>query len=316
MDITDDYGRRFETLRISLTGKCNMACTYCVESEDKMPVSKISKPPLSVDELGEVVYALHSMLPISTIRLTGGEPALYPDLVPLILKLQPLKVKLKMTTNGLLLKNILNKLPRNSIESINVSIDAMDEEVFYKITKRKGLKTVLEGIDYAQNIGIGVKINAVIIKAVNENQILPLVEYAFNKNLTIRFLEVMQMGHLYHHKDSIIYQEEILQIIGSKYQFYLLPKPLSDTAQYYRTGQGHIFGIIANESSPFCSGCNRLRLDSYGNIYGCLSHNEPIHIVSHLHNNNKMADILHEALLQKQPAKFEGSTLSMLDIGG
>ncbi|MFN0050050.1 MAG: radical SAM protein [Cytophagales bacterium] len=323
MIISDIYNRTFKTLRVSLLNSCNLGCTYCVNEENKikdkrLKIKDLKYGALSYLELSKTIKKLHSILNFETIRLTGGEPTLYKDLVPLLNDLSDLKIPMKLTTNGLLLKNSLSKLPTNVLDSINISIDALDEEVFYKISGRRNLQKVLEGIDLAIALKIHVKLNCVVIKGVNESQILPLLKYAGKKGVTIRFLEIMKMGHLQDSAfdNAYVSENEILENIQSLYSTYKLSRNKSATANYWLTDSGIKFGIIANESEPFCHDCNRLRLDSFGNIYGCLSDNTPLNISKFLDNDLTINEILKKALAQKQPLKFKGSGLSMLEIGG
>src|SRR5690606_19238975 len=164
--------------------------------------------------------------------------------------------------------------------SINVSLDAIDPEVYHLMSRRHDLSRTLRGIEAAQRLGIEVKINSVVMKGLNDCQILPLLEYAFERKIRIRFLEIMAMGHLHDTADQHFFsQEEILSRIDTHYPAFPLPRKPSSTSNYWQTRDGNIFGIVANESEPFCSDCNRLRLDAYGNIYGCLSSNNPISIL-------------------------------------
>lgn len=310
--------RTFKTLRLSLTNSCNLACTYCVDDNFSNKSKIITKNTLlDVDALVAIVHQLHAILQLQTIRLTGGEPTLYANIVPLIEKLAPLGVKIKLTTNGFLLENLLKKLPTQVFDSINVSLDAMSEDVFFKISKRKGLHKILDSIDTALAQNIHVKINTVVVRNANDSQILPLLEYAFSKNMAIRFLELMKMGHVFEGDfGSFFSQDDILKVIKSKYNFEKMQRTDAATANYWQTKQGHRFGIIANETDPFCGDCNRLRLDSFGNIYGCLSSNEPIFISDIASNSDVLAQKLTLAMAQKQTIKFVGSQLSMLAIGG
>jgi cyclic pyranopterin phosphate synthase len=174
----------------------------------------------------------------------------------------------------------------------------------------------MHGIDAAIEAGLSVKINAVVMKGINESQLLPLLEYAFSKNVIIRFLEVMAMGHLHQSANKYLFsRQEILDLAASNYTFHELPRTTSSTSEYWKTQQGNIFGIIANESEPFCHDCNRLRLDSDGNIYGCLSNNHPISLAG-INDQEQLVEKLQEALSQKQAVRFVGSELSMLNIGG
>ncbi|MDX2189721.1 MAG: GTP 3',8-cyclase MoaA [Bacteroidota bacterium] len=309
-------GRTFETLRVSLLNTCNLECTYCVNDGvvgNKSPQINT----LEYNELFEIIKRIHSILNLNTIRLTGGEPTLYKNIVPLINLLNTLEVEIKLTTNGFLLKNLIQKLNQNDISSINVSLDAIDEDVFFQISKRRSVVKIIEGIDVAIDKGIKVKLNCVVIKGVNENQILPILNFAKERKIVIRFLEVMKMGHLFYETDTRLFsQNEILNTIQTQINFTHLPRKSSDTSNYWQTNDGQIFGIIANESAPFCSDCNRLRLDSYGNIYGCLSNPNGISIRNSVNDTNELIANLEKALLQKQTLKFQGSSLEMIEVGG
>ena len=154
------------------------------------------------------------------------------------------------------------------------------------------------------------------MKGMNEEQILPLVDYAFGKNIPIRFLEVMSMGHLHQDADRYLFsQQQLLDTIARKYQFKRLPRTASATSNYWQTTEGNTFGIIANNSEPFCSDCSRLRLDAEGNMYGCLSSNHPIKL-NPADNDFTLQEKLQLAMSQKQLHHFVGSELSMLQIGG
>jgi len=161
-----------------------------------------------------------------------------------------------------------------------------------------------------------VKLNAVIMKGINEQEIIPLVEFAKSRNIQIRFLELMKMGHLHNRKDNPVFTEaDILRVLASQYLFEKLPRKASATANLWQMSDNFTFGIIANESSPFCTDCDRLRIDSEGNMYGCLSSNIPIKL-----DNNECDSEWNEklglALSHKQLISFTGSALSMIEIGG
>ena len=317
MQIGDQYGRTFKTLRVSLLSACNLGCVYCTDTDDLAVGNKKQKAAaLSAQELSGIIHQLHKQLNLEVVRLTGGEPLLSQHLVPLIKEINNLGIpKVKLTTNGFLLERLSRPLHEAGMQSINVSLDAVDEDVFFLMSKRNGVKRILDGIGAALDTGLDVKLNAVLMKGINDSQILPLLDYAFEKKVTIRFLEVMSMGHL-HDKSGkyLVTKDEVLHIIAQHYDFIPLIRSASSTANYWKTDGGDVFGIIANESAPFCHDCNRLRLDSLGNIYGCLSSNHPINIKDL--NAEELREKLLEALSHKQPVKFTGSSLSMLNIGG
>ncbi len=315
--IKDRYNRSFKTLRVSLLSRCNLSCVYCTMGEDEVKENNLHDVIAPTEYLLQTIQQLHKILGLQTIRLTGGEPLLYHDLIPLINGIKNTGIpKIKITTNGFLLERMAVDLKNAGMQSINVSLDAIDEDVFFLMSKRSHVNRILDGIDAALAAGLQVKINAVIMKGINENQLIPLLQFAFSRKIKIRFLEIMAMGYLHDHADKYLFtQQEILNIIASKFQFKKLERATGATANYWQTTDGNIFGIIANESEPFCRDCNRLRLDSSGNIYGCLSDNHPIALLNS-DDENVVIQKLQQAMDQKQAVKFMGSSLSMLHIGG
>jgi GTP 3',8-cyclase len=317
--ISDKYGRTFRTLRVSLLQHCNMACVYCVSDEEELSGAnaRSSEPGLGVGELLRLIGRLHEQLTLTNVRLTGGEPLLYPDLVPLIGGIGELGIQsVKLTTNALLLGRQAVSLKNAGLEAINVSLDAVDEAISFRMTRRHSVGRVISGIDAAIAAGLDVKLNAVIMKGVNDSELLPLLDFAASRGLRIRFLEVMAMGHLHHSAERhLLSQDEMLAIIGERHPLEPLQRVASATANYWRTAGGQVFGIIANQSQPFCRDCDRLRLDSGGRIYGCLSSNQPIRL-SLDEGEEDWNRKLQSALLQKQPLRFKGSDLSMLKVGG
>ena len=317
--IKDTYGRTFRTLRVSLLQHCNLGCVYCVAGEDDLKQANASHEgsSLEVGRLLSIIQRLHAQVGLENIRLTGGEPLLYPALASLIRGIRAAGIPaIRLTTNGFLLERQAVVLKDAGLEAVNVSLDAVGEAIFFQMTRRHSAARIMQGIDAAIAAGLDVKINAVIMKGINDSQVLPLLDFAFSRGLRIRFLEVMAMGHL--HKDAghyLVSQEDILHIIGERFRLEPLTRSVSATARYWRTEKGQVLGVIANESEPFCRDCDRLRLDSQGRIYGCLSSNQPIRIDLQ-ESDEEWERKLTEALAQKQPLRFTGSDLSMLRIGG
>src|SRR5215203_26370 len=317
MQVVDQYGRTFKTLRVSLLSACNLGCVYCTEADDLGMENKQQKATaLSTQDLVNIIYQLHKETGLEVIRLTGGEPLLSPHLIPIIKEVKRLGIdKIKLTTNGFLLERLAKPLREAGMQSVNVSLDAVDEGVFFLMSRRNNLKRILDGIDAALDAGLDVKLNAVLMKGINENQILALLNYAFERKITIRFLEVMSMGHLHDKAEKyLVTKDEVLHTVAKHHDFVPLIRSASSTANYWKTDSGNVFGVIANESAPFCHDCNRLRLDSQGNIYGCLSSDHPINIKNL--NAGELREKLREALSHKQSIKFTGSNLRMLNIGG
>ena len=317
--VEDKLGRRFEKLRISLVNTCNFSCVYCV-SEDFVKTSNkfTSDESLNLDDFIRLIEAVHHLTPLKSIRLTGGEPLLYHNLIPLIKQIQQIGIEdIRLTTNAYYLKESAAKLIGAGLKSVNISVDAIDPEIFNKISRHPNTSRVFQGIETAVNAGLNVKLNAVIMRGKNDSQIIPLFDYATGLGVKIRFLELMKMGHLYDSENALFFPEkEILSIIQEKYSIEKIKREYAETANYWRASNGGIFGIIANESTPFCHDCNRLRMDSNGYFYGCLSNSHGEKLSQYIHSNFLLAEKLKELLLLKQPVKFHGSKLSMRNIGG
>ncbi len=319
IEIKDSFGRTFNTLRVSLTNVCNLACVYCVDpaGTSENTTSPLLKKSLSTEEYIKIIKALHTALGLETIRLTGGEPTLYKDLCPLVEGISQLNIpEIKMTSNGFLMGNKASALKKAGLTSVNISLDAIDADAFFAITRRRNLQQVLNGIEKSIDEGIKVKINCVVMRGKNDNQVIPLLEYCHERNIPIRFLELMQMGHLYHNFNKLFFSEaDILNSISDLYNIRPIERKENATSKYWRMDDGFEFGIISNESDPFCNDCNRLRLDSYGNIFGCLSDDSAINISECIDDPEAVNQKLQLALAQKK-MKFSGSALSMLHIGG
>jgi len=315
--IRDQYGRSFKTLRVSLLSTCNLGCVYCVAGDAGGANIQAPKERLAAAGLLQIIERLHDRLQLETVRLTGGEPLLYRELIEVIAGIRAMGIPhIKLTTNGWLLERLAMPMKEAGMRSINVSLDAIDEDVFSRMSQRHSVARIIRGIDAALVAGLDVKINAVLMKGMNDGQVLPLSEFAFSRGIRIRFLELMGMGYLHDHTTGHLFrQEEILSVMAQRYRLTPLDREHSATAHYWRTEEGHVFGVIANESEPFCGDCNRLRLDSQGNIYGCLSSNHPIPLRAG-DSGEDWDERLQEALLQKQALRFTGSDLSMLHIGG
>jgi cyclic pyranopterin phosphate synthase len=317
--IQDQYGRRFRTLRVSLLNHCNLGCVYCVAGDEVVKAAGAAgnERLLTVAALLEIIARLHGQLQLDTIRLTGGEPLLYHGLAELIRGIRALGIgAIRLTTNGFLLGRLAVPLKEAGMASVNVSLDAVDEDVFYRMSRRHSAERVIRGIDAAREAGLDVKINTVVMRGINDGQILPLLDFAFSRHCRIRFLEVMAMGHLYDQAEKYLFsQKDILSVIATRHRLSPMARAASATANYWQTEEGHQFGIIANETEPFCRDCDRLRLDSSGHIYGCLSSNHPIPL-GRDEDETIWTEKLQQALLQKQALRFTGSDLSMLHIGG
>lgn len=320
-NIVDHHGRRFGKLRVSLLNTCNFSCVYCVgqaAADSQLVTPVLKEEQLDTREFVALISAVHELIGLKSIRLTGGEPLLYPDLLSLIEKIKTLGIgDIRLTTNGYHLKNLASQLFVAGLRSINVSVDAIDTEISRKISRHHQPQRVFEGIEAALSMGFTVKLNAVILRGMNDQQIIPLLDYAASMGVKIRFLELMKMGHLYRSQTDMFFSErEILETISRHYTLEKLPHSPSETARYWSAGANRIFGIIANESTPFCHDCNRLRMDSRGYFYGCLSSSFGVKLAPFLNDQNELTQKLRHLLSLKQEVRFRGSSLSMKNIGG
>jgi len=320
--ILDKKGRRFRNLRVSITAACNYACTYCVPNGQRL---QPARNELSVDALVKGVRYLMDVAGIDRLRITGGEPLVSKKFEPFLEQVMALPLNdVSMTTNAQFLKSKSQAIINSGIKRINVSLDTINPLRFRSIARSGDLETVLEGIEIMNNAGIQVKINTVPMKTLNGGDLLPLLDYCLERNIEIRFIELMRMGHLNHSNDfaaNYMSMDDLRGIIGEKYEFNRTSAPYDSTAARFEIpGQG-VFGIIANESEPFCSSCTRLRLSSSGYLYGCLSNGNRQYIADLLDQPAylalpKLQSILVRSLADKQDYSFRGEMTVMKFIGG
>ncbi len=309
MSYSDPFNRKFKTLRVSLTTHCNLHCYYCVGNTNIIS----QKNKYDWKSLAEKILQLDEFLKLKKIRFTGGEPTLYPNLNELVTYIKKhTDTPLYLTTNGVLLKNVLIKLPTGTFKEINLSLDAICPEIFYKITRSYALDTILEAFDFGKLNGETFKINTVILRNFNENQILPLAQWAKSNNVTIRYIEFMNMGAHYNNKNSLFYPNtQVLAELQNVFQLYPLPKKIGDTAVYYQDHDNWKVGFISNQSQPFCSDCDRLRIDIHGKLYGCITQKEGMDFPENIHDID-----FWNKLIKNKNSVFKGSPVPMIFIGG
>ena len=273
----DQLGRGLRDLRISLTDQCNMRCRYCMPAEvfgPKYPFLK-NREKLTFQEIVRLARIAESF-GIEKIRLTGGEPLLrrkMPDLVKQLSNETGVK-DIALTTNGLLLAKYATQLKKNGLTRINLSLDALDTITFKKMSGGFGdLEIVIRAIDLCQKLDIPLKLNAVIRNGVNDNQLIPLLEYGIRKRLEVRFIEYMDVGGSNQWQQTDVYSEKNILDTVSRYFGWVSPLPDAPNAvaRSYRIAEkDYTFGIIASISRPFCGGCVRARISSDGKLYTCL----------------------------------------------
>ena len=230
-----------------------------------------------------------------------------------------------LTTNGQLLARKLPQLQAAGIRRLNVSLDSLDREAFRRIARGGDLASVLAGMQQAQAMGMQIKVNMVPMRGQNLDQVLPMLEYCLAHGFELRFIELMRMGHLARDHNAFLQQfvglEQLLAMIGREHAFRQADAPPDATAlRYHIMGKGH-FGVIANESVPFCRSCSRLRLSSTGWLHGCLSSGNRHYIGDVLEQPRHQAlpalqQLLVKALGDKQAVAFSGDVMVMKVIGG
>ncbi len=235
-----------------------------------LPKSKL----LSPEEIERIVRVF-AKLGVRKVRLTGGEPTLREDLEEIVERISRIEeIKdLALTTNGYLLRGRLQTLKKRGLGRITFSVHSLNPEINEKIVNRKvDLFRILRTIDEAKAMGFKVKVNAVIVRGVNEGEIIPLAEYFKRRKITLRFIEFMDVGTLNDWDyNKVVSAKEILSIIRTKYNFIELGRQKRDTTLKFKyTDDGVEFGIIASVTKPFCRGCNRVRLSADGKVYTCL----------------------------------------------
>ena len=275
--IQDKLGRPIRDLRISVTDRCNFRCDYCMPKEifgddyTFLPKNEL----LTFEELTRI-SKIYAQLGVKKIRITGGEPLLRRNLYKLVEQLNLIDgiEDIGLTTNGLLLKKHGKNLYQAGLRRINVSLDAIEDNVFQEINNRNiKASTILEQIDYAISIGFEVKVNVVIQKGVNDNQIIPMIDYFKNKNIEVRFIEFMDVGNDNGWNfNKVVTKEEMLNMIEQHFEISpVAPKSYGEVAKYFRHKDNDAqFGLITSVSESFCSTCTRARLSSDGKFYGCL----------------------------------------------
>lgn len=271
-DLGDRLGRPLKDLRISVTDRCNFRCRYCMPREifgKDFPFLERAEI-MSFEEIDRLA-GIFIDLGVEKIRLTGGEPLLRKNLPNLISMLSMRDVEIAMTTNGVLLPRYAPTLSAAGLDRVTVSLDAIDESTFAAITDSgHTVASVIAGIEAAESVGLGpIKINTVVKKNSNEDEILDLVERFSSRDIAIRFIEYMDVGTTNGWSmEDVVTAEEIRSIIGVDEQ--ITPDKKSDVAKRYRLPKGGEVGVISSVTEPFCGDCTRARLSADGRLFTCL----------------------------------------------
>ncbi|QFR44013.1 GTP 3',8-cyclase MoaA [Sulfurimonas sp. CVO] len=320
--LIDSYDRVVDYLRISVTERCNFRCQYCMPEK---PFSWVPKENLlSFEELFLFVKVAIDE-GIKKIRITGGEPLLREDLdkfIKMIYDYDP-TIDLAMTSNAYLLKSTAQRLRDAGLKRINVSIDSLKPEVAQKIAQKDVLADVLAGVEEARAVGLKVKVNMVPMKNMNADEIVDVLEYCKERDMTIRFIEYME--NQYASKEiSGLKSDELLAILREHYEFEDEGFDGASPSRYYRMKDGYRFGIIEPYGDDFCKQCNRIRLTAEGNLIPCLYFDEAMSISKSIKEGDiaAAAEVLRDVVKNK-PEKnrwggedSESSSRAFYETGG
>ncbi len=312
MTLIDSYGRIHRDLRVSLTDRCSLRCTYCMPHDFNKWLP--SETLLSATELVKIIEIAVSQ-GITEVRLTGGEPLLRPDIVEIVSRINALEnaPELSMTTNGVALAKVARDLANAGLKRINISLDTLDWERFKRLTFRDRYDDVIDGISAAREAGLSpIKINTVLMRDINGDEAIPLLKWALKENLNLRFIEQMPLdaGDAWT-RLNLITADQIFEELNSEFEL----TPVSDRGsspaeEFYVNGGPATVGIIGSVTRPFCAACDRLRLTSDGQMRSCLFSNTETDLRSILRNSRltdseKREDLI-KAISQTVKSKLPG----------
>jgi cyclic pyranopterin phosphate synthase len=309
--LIDTFGRIHNNLRISVTDRCNLRCTYC------MPEDVVFLDRTELLTFEEIVHFVRVAAPlgIDKLRLTGGEPLMrreLPRLVRMLSEIDGIR-DIGLTTNGILLAGQAQALHDAGLRRINISLDALNPDRFRQLARRDGLDQVLEGIFAAQRAGFEpVKINAVSIRGITEHEVVPLAHFARKHGLEMRFIEYMPIGADQWERDKVYFAHELLELLEREVAP-LVPAedydPRAPAMEFRYTDGGGRVGIIASVSRPFCMSCNRLRLTADGKLRNCLFALEEVDVKRLLRGEGEDAELA-EVIRRNVWSKWEGHEIN------
>ncbi|MBW6482366.1 MAG: GTP 3',8-cyclase MoaA [Vicingaceae bacterium] len=298
--ITDQFGRKHDYLRISLTERCNLRCVYCMP-ENGIELSE--KENLMTHEEVISIAKTFVEMGVRKIRLTGGEPLIKKNVEKIIIELTKLPINLGITTNGILLDNYLELFKKSGVKDINISLDTLKREKFNSITRRDYFDRVMNNINLYEANGFNIKINNVLIKGMNEDEMLDFIEFTKNKNVAIRFIEFMPFNGNKWNTEKVVTLNEILAAAEERYSsenIIKLKSKKNGTAKNFQIkGYKGSFGVISTVSNPFCDSCNRIRLTANGRIKNCLFSSTETNLLAPLREGKNIAPYILEGVFHK-----------------
>ncbi len=318
--LIDRFQRVIEYIRISITDRCNLNCIYC---SPRQKFNFIPKEEILTYEEILRILKIGARYGIKKVRITGGEPLLrknLPDFIRMISEIKEIET-IALSTNGLLLKVFAEKLKESGLNRVNISLDTLIPSKFKMITGSDKLSSVFQGINEVKRAGIkSIRINTVVMRDLNSDEVLDLIDFAYENNVILRFIEYMPNCVDKEWKEKFFSKDEVLNLIKSKFDIEVIqPLDVSSPARYYILGgRGQKIGIISPITHNFCGKCNRLRLTADGNIMACLQSQERISVKLPLRNgasDGELMDIIKGAISRK--GREGGGTINLMhEIGG
>ena len=312
--LTDDFGRKHNYLRISLLEKCNLRCTYCMPADGIVLSPKASL--MTADEIFSIAQTFVEN-GVDKIRLTGGEPLLRKDFPEIISKLANLEVSLSITTNGILIDRHIDILKQFKVKKINLSLDTLVSSKFHSVTLRNQFEKVIDNLHLLLNNDFQVKVNVVLMKGFNENEIIDFIKLTEFLPVSIRFIEFMPFAGNEWDRSKMVSQNEILSQVEASFAVDNIQK-LEDeknfTARTYKIKgfQGN-FGIISSITNPFCDGCNRIRLTANGKIKNCLFSNSETDLLTAFRNGESITELIYTSIKNKKKVRAGMVTVAEMD---
>ncbi len=325
--IKDSFGRVHNYLRISLTDNCNLRCFYCMPDEkyDFAPASRLMQPG-EIETLAKLFVAEG----VSKIRLTGGEPLVRKDAPDIIRRLSKLNINLAITTNAVRIDEMLPEIISAGFSQINISLDTLQEDKFRKITHRDYFKRVRSNIDLLLANNIFPKINVVVMKDLNDDEICDFIAWTRDTPIQVRFIEFMPFSGNRWTSNQVFTLHDVLSEAAKKFYFLPVPGEPHDTAKHFQP-EGHkgSFAVISTMSEPFCDTCNRMRLTADGKLKNCLFSKEETDLLTALRKGEAILPLIQDTIQRKARAlggQFSGlfseidpasiDNRSMITIGG
>lgn len=328
--LQDSFGREHTYLRISLIERCNLRCSYC------MPEEGVQLTPRSHLMTYEEIYTIAKTFVdhgVTKIRLTGGEPLIRKDIPVILEKLASLPVELSITSNAVIIDKFINTFKANGVHNINVSLDSLHREKFKEITRRDDFQKVYDNILLLIDEGFNVKLNAVLMKGFNDNEIIDFIHLTKDLPISIRFIEFMPFdGNKWNLEKMVSYKEfmeKVREVFSEKEIIRLKDAPNDTSKNYTIEGYKGSFAVISSVTNPFCDSCNRLRLTANGQLKNCLFSASESDLLTNLRAGKSIEPVIKKAVEAKlkvrggmdtleklQEPKLHSQNRSMITIGG